>query len=114
MALPQLLDGWTAQDVNDPLLDSFSAPTDPINALDAPLRQLEVGAVKRILASKPNLARLPGPSGSTALSIVFHTLLQTQISAQGMWFLCDWNVRSHVLLLQTLLEHGADVWQAVK
>ena len=111
-AAPTLLHGWIHQDLADPLLDAFSAPEDPINPLDAPLRQMDLPTVRRLLSSDMALARLPGPTGVTALTLVFWTIVQTQLPAQGMYWVCQWDFKKHSAMIQVLLDANADVWAA--
>ena len=111
-ATPVLLAGWIHQDLADPLLDAFSAPVDLINPLDAPLRQMDLPTVQRLLSSDRGLARLPGPTGVTALTLVFWSIVQAQLPAQGMYWVCQWDFTKHSAMIQTLLDANADVWAA--
>ena len=111
--LPRLLAGWTVQDLADPLLDAFATPQDPINPLYPLLYQADVAAVQRTVRQDRGLARLPGPTGSTALAAVFYRIVEKQISIQGMYWTCEqWDFTLEASLLEVLVDAGADVWAA--
>lgn len=108
---PQLLAGWTVQDLADPLLDAFATPHDPINPLYPLLLQGDLAAVHSHLLQDRGLARLPGPTGSTALSAVFYRIVEKQISIQGMYWTCQqWDFTLEANLLELLVDAGADMW----
>jgi ankyrin repeat protein len=112
-ALPRLLGGWTLQNLADPLLDAFATPQDPINPLYKLLYEGDAGAVRRTLRVDPSLARLPGPTGSTALSVIFYRIVEKQMSALGMYWMCEnWDFEVESNLLGFVLEAGADMWTA--
>ena len=111
--LPRLLDGWTVQDLADPLLDVFAAPRDPINPLYPLLYQADIASVQQTLREDTGLARLPGPTGSTALTAVFYRIVEKQISVQGMYWACQqWDLTVEAKLLELLIDAGADLWAA--